>query len=270
MLLAMPLFLAGCHSSRKAGEKVTITGGTADDAYKLRILSNMQKAKAVTARMKVSIRMGEKDISLSGNLKMKRDEVIQLSLTFLGMEVGRLEFAMNDVTVIDRINRRYAQVNYGMLDFLRSANLDFRALQSLFWAELFVPGSSDVSKSLSDFTVAASGDHTLLHLANAPKLDYAFLSKTADALLVRTTIQPKGAAATESLMCRYTDYVNLGGHRFPSQMDMVFQGDRKYELDMKLSGLDNDEKWDAHTEVSSKYSKMDVEQILNSLGSLGF
>lgn len=270
LLMAMPLLFVGCHSSKNAGNKIEKTVNKGDDAYKLRVISNMQTAKAVTAKMKVTMDMGGRDMTLSGNLKMKRDDVIQLSLTFLGMEVGRLEFAKNDVTVIDRMKRRYARVAYSRVDFLQSANLDFNALQSLFWAELFVPGTADISKALSEFTVASSGDHTLLHLATAPKLDYTFLSKTVDALLVRTTIKPKGAAISDCLECRYTDYVNLGGHRFPLGLHLMFKGDKQYGLDMMLSSLNNNENWEAHTEISSKYTEIDVDQLLKGLGSLDF
>lgn len=270
LLLVLPLMFAGCNSSKKASGKGEKTESAGDNAYKLRMLSNRQTAKAITAKMKISVDMGGRDMTMSGNLKMKRDDVIQLSLSFLGMEVGRLEFSTDNVLVVDRMKRRYARVSYNQMDFLQAANLDFYALQSLFWAELFVPGTPDVSKALGEFTVASSGDHTLLHLANAPKLDYAFLSKTADALLVRTTIKPKGAAANDCLECRYTDYVSLGGHRFPSAVHLMFKGGKQYGLDMNLSNLSNNDGWEAHTDISSKYTQIDVGKLLDGLGSLDF
>ena len=48
--------------------------------------------QTLTAKASVAIQTGGKSISANGTLRMKRNDVIQLSITFLGMEVGRMEF----------------------------------------------------------------------------------------------------------------------------------------------------------------------------------
>lgn len=97
--------------------------------------------QGVTASTKVRLSgVGGKDLSVNGKLQMKRNDVIRLSLRFLGMEVGLMEFTPNDVLVVDRINKQFVRAKYGEVSFLRQAGLDFYALQSLFWNELFIPG----------------------------------------------------------------------------------------------------------------------------------
>ena len=102
-----------------------------------------EKVAFVGSKLKFSVTVGDQEISLTGNLRMKRGDVIQLSMTYpLVGEVCRMEFTASEVLVVDRINVRYVRASYGQIDFLRSANLDYNALESIFWNEIFYPGAS--------------------------------------------------------------------------------------------------------------------------------
>lgn len=269
ILLAFPFVLAlamtGCKSSsnlHKEKEEGTSTAAL----YKKKVISGGQTEKAVTGKMKISIQAGGKDISLGGNLKMMRDDVIQLSLSFLGIEVGRMEFSQKDVLILDRVHKQYARVPYSQIDFLQSARLDFSALQALFWNELFVPGTANVSTALDAFRVSESGEHTLLILTTAPELDYTFLTATSTAQIKRTTVRPKNLDNEDNLECRYSNFVKLGGKNFPSSIRLQFKGDKKtYTLDLTLSSLNNNTGWETHTDVSSKYTQMNINSLLDKL-----
>mgnify|MGYP002521810596 FL=1 len=264
-IFILALTMAGCKSGRNL-QKDKDEGATTEALYKYKVVGNSQSEKAVTGKMKISIQAGDKNISLSGNLKMMRNDVIQLSLSFLGIEVGRMEFSPKDVLILDRVHKQYARVDYTKIDFLQSAKLDFNALQALFWNELFVPGTADVSTALNYFRVSESGDHTLLILSTAPQFDYSFLTITNTAKINRTTIRPKNIDNQDNLECRYSNFVKLGGKTFPSSIRLQFKGDKKtYTLDMNLSNLNNDSDWTTHTNVSSKYSPMDINKLLDKL-----
>ena len=265
IVLMAVLMLTGCKTSQtvQKGGKEAVSG----KIFKQKVMSNNQTAKAITAKMKIRLIVGDKDFSLGGSLKMMRDDVIQLSLSFLGMEVGRMEFTQSDVLVVDRVHRQYARVPYSKIDFLQSANLDFSDLQALFWNEIFVPGQRDVAAALDQFSLAESGDHTLLSLKSAPKLDYSFLTVTSSALLSRTSINPKNAVEQDNLVCKYDNFTKLGGHNFPSQINVTFKGAKTYTMDISLSGLNNATDWTTRTQVSSKYTPMNIEKLLEKMAA---
>ena len=150
LLATVVVCFAACGTSRKATKgSGTENSGKAEataEAYKEKVVSNFQTAQYLTARATISLKAGTKDISVGGSLKMKRNDVIQLSLTFLGIEVGRMEFTTTDVLIIDKINKQYVRAPYSQASFLESAGLDFYSLQSLFWDELFEPGTTTVTK----------------------------------------------------------------------------------------------------------------------------
>lgn len=264
LALGTALLFAACGTTKNASGG----GGEAEKAgaaYVRKVIANAQTAETVTAKMKARVQFGDKDVSLGGSLKMKRNDVIQLSLTFLGMEVGRMEFTQDEVLIVDRVNRQYARVPYNNVKFLQSANLDFYALQSLFWNELFVPGQHDVGTQTGAFSVASSGEHTLLTLTGAPKLDYKFLTVTQSGLLDRTTVYSKNVSVADNLECRYGSFVKLGGKPFPTTVSLSFKGEKNVTLDLTLNSLNNATGWATRTEVSSKYKPMDVERLLSKM-----
>ena len=115
----------------------------AADKYMSLVASNNSTQANLTAKVKVVVDVDGKSVSTSGSLKMKKNDVIQLSLVdpLLGvMELGRMEFTKTRVLIIDRVNKQYVDLPYSDVSFLKQANIDFNTLQSLFWHEVFEPG----------------------------------------------------------------------------------------------------------------------------------
>jgi outer membrane biogenesis lipoprotein LolB len=91
-----------------------------------------------TAKVKVRLKRDDKDISTTGTLRMRYDDVIQITLVdpLLGIaEVGRLELSPDNVLVIDRLNKRYVSTTYEEFSSLKSRNIGFSTIQDFFWQE---------------------------------------------------------------------------------------------------------------------------------------
>lgn len=146
--LALPLVLVACGTKKKAVvETKPVTPATMSaQKFLQKVNDNAQYAKFITSKVKFSVEVGNQQLTLTGNLKMKRDDVIRLQLMAFGfVEAGRLEFTKDYVLIMDRINKQFIKANYNQLDFLRNSGLNFYSLQALFWNELFQPGKSKVS-----------------------------------------------------------------------------------------------------------------------------
>ncbi len=263
----------GCRSSREVGksrETTTLTPSqketnTVSAQYVKRVKANAQTAQTLTARVKMEINGAGKSLSVSGTLRMKRDDVIQLSLTMLGFEVARMEFSPKEVLLVDRYNKQYVRAAYTDVSFLRQAGLDFNTLQALFWGELFVPGQTSVGTG-ERFRISASGGHTLLSLTDTPKLEYAFLTATSTACIDRVTVQSNNAATPGKFEWAYADYTTVGGKPFPGRMSCNVTGlksDAGFTL--LLSKIGNNKDWDTHTRLSDKYTERGADELLGKL-----
>ena len=166
ILLLIPalLALASCHSTKKGtkikGDKTkpttTITtpakNGTSGTSGTTTTTSttkpdkqdpDLNKMKIAvgtnfTSKVRVTITQDGKDITTSGNLRMRYGDVIQLTLVdpLVGIaEIGRLELSPNKVLIIDRVNKRYVDTTYEDFSALKSRNIDFNTIQEFFWQE---------------------------------------------------------------------------------------------------------------------------------------
>lgn len=260
--------LTACSSSKSVTKAPAAEKETTAAVYAKKITANFQTAECLSAKASVEMQNGSKSYTLGGSLKMKKNDVIQISMTFLGMEVARLEFTPDYVLLLDRFNKQYVKATYSDASFLKSASLDFYVLQSMFWNEIFIPGTRDVKTALNKFDISSSGDHTLLTLTSSPKLDYAFLTQTASALLDRVTVSPKDIGAKESLVCKYSDFAAFEGKQFPSQISLTAKGG-KHDIDLTigLSRISNSSKWETRTKVPESYKERSVDEIMRKLAN---
>ena len=115
-------------------------------AYLGKVTANAQNVKNLVASIDFNLKSGSKNVSVDGKLSMRKDEVIRIQLSPMGlMEVGRMEFSKDSVLIIDRIHKQYLKSSYDQVSFLRNNGIDFQSLQALFWNQLFVPGEKDCS-----------------------------------------------------------------------------------------------------------------------------
>ena len=266
LILSLLLLVFSCGGTKNLKKDSPSVQSAAVVDYGKKVLKNAQTEKAVTAKVKVKAVADGKNVTVNGNLRMMRDDVIQLSLSMLGFELGRMEFMTDEVLIIDRYHKQYVRVPYSQMDFLNKTNIDFNALQAIFWGELFVPGTRNPAEHLERFTMSSAGDHTLLSLGTEPRLEYDFLVNTQTSLLNRTKISPKDLTKTDEFICKYADYAKLGGKQFPSVIDLNFNGEgTKIQLVLSLSDVNNKTGWTTRTEVSSKYKQVDARGILRKL-----
>ena len=88
--------VASCGSHRKAVKETPSKALSADTVKKVNFLQqvtdNAQHARFITSKVKFSVEVGPRQMTLTGNLKMKRDDVIRLQLMAFGfVEAGRIE-----------------------------------------------------------------------------------------------------------------------------------------------------------------------------------
>lgn len=262
-------FLLSCSGSKNLAESTAQKTTSTERAYLQQIVEGAQKSSFVTARIRMDVNTAGNSISANGTLRMKRNDVIQLSLNVLGFEVGRLEFTPFDVLIIDRFNKQYVRASYHEVSFLRQAGLDFYTLQALFWNELFVPGERSVNSALHRFQIQQKEEHILLALTDAPQLNYEFLTTPKTAHIQQVNVSRKMASATEKFEWIYDKFTDLNGKSFPGEMKCSIKAAGKTAgFTLNLSRLENNDDWETRTTVSSKYQKRNADDLLKHLLSL--
>ena len=256
--------------------------------------------KNITSKIDFTISRGGKDISVSGKLLMRRDEVIriQLNVPIIGMEAGRLEFTKDYVMIVDRIHSEYVKGNYNEVDFLKNNGLNFYALQALFWNQLFVPGQTKVTEAmLKQFTAdilntqhpspntqhpTPNTQHPTPITLQKDNMTYTWQADSKTGLIQRVDVDYKSqSSGATHVSCDYADFKTLGVKLFPNSIVLDMQTSAKLpegssskalpknlKLNIKMKGIDTDSKWEAFTTVSKKYKQVSVDDVLKKLMSM--
>ena len=110
--LALPLMFSSCIFHKKKADAEVTTNRSGKKNFIEQVRDNEQSAKFITSKVKFSVEVGPQKLTLTGNLKMKRDDVIRLQLMAFGfVEAGRIEFTKDYVLVMDRINKQYLKAS---------------------------------------------------------------------------------------------------------------------------------------------------------------
>ncbi len=241
-------------------------------AFLQQVTDNAQHARFITSKIKFSVEVGNQQMTLTGNLKMKRDDVIRLQLMAFGfVEAGRLEFTPEYVMIIDRINKQYLKVPYSHLDFLRNSNIDFYVLQSLFWNELFQPGKSHLTDShLNTYTAEAGADDDVVIAMEDGKLSYRWLADRTAAQVKMANIKYSDKyRGNYQLNWDYEDFKRHTSKVFPMTHKVTFNTPKKdIKFEMILNYMGSEDNWETRTTLSGKYRQVEVDEILRRFMAL--
>lgn len=234
--------------------------------------ANVQQVRFFTSKVKFSLEVGNRQMTLTGNLKMKRDDVIRLQLMAFGfVEAGRLEFTKDYVMIVDRINKQYLKVPYEQLAFLRNSNIDFYTLQALFWNELHQPGTTGTSaRQRKKLNVEPGVDHDVVLSMEDGKLSYRWLAEEKTARIKMTNILYSDSyRGSYQLNWDYEDFKANERKFFPTKHLVTFTTpEKEVKFDMIINHIGKDEDWETRTTLSGKYRQVSADEILRRFMSL--
>ncbi|CCZ15958.1 putative uncharacterized protein [Prevotella sp. CAG:487] len=96
----------------------------------------------------------------------------------------------------------------------------------------------------------------------------------SDGLITEADVNYRSAAhGTSSLNWKYADFRSVGVKLFPAQQTFTFTTTatgrrRQVTVTIGMNEVKNDSKWDTETKISSKYKKVDTDEIIKKLLSL--
>lgn len=248
-----------------------------EEAAKAQLAKLVQKVNAtrsdlsqVSGHISLDLAMGSQKVKVGGDLKLKRNSIIQITLQALGglITVGRLEFTPEDMLVMDNMNKQYVKLPYAEVPFLKDNGIDFYTFQALLYDELFVPGSKGDIPQPTAFKQEQKGkDVTLVHQTKSLLL--SFLVNASSALVQQTSI--KGTKANRGMECTYLDRGKVKNQTFPNRLEVkVDLGQQAILAKMDITKLRNDDSWKANptTVDSKKFKKLTLQQVWKTVMSV--
>lgn len=275
----MTLAMAGCGSKKAATEGTSSTvdkhnGGNVQAlAFVQKVANQKVSTQNIVGKMSLNVQMGSKNITVPGSLHMRYGEVIRIQafIPLLGSEVGRIEFTPDYVLVIDRMHKEYIKEDYNKVDFLKNNGLNFYSLQALFWNQLFVPGTRSISEAnLMDFGVTEAGNSKNITLKKG-NLNIVWNADNANGRI--STAKATYSSLTQgksSLNWTYSNFKAVAGKMFPAYQKFTFattaiKNQSNISLTIDMDGVKTDSKWEAKSEISKRYKKIEATDVFGKL-----
>lgn len=273
-IFACAIFLVACHTKKHAepsadGKPVLEKEANLSEVIQ-RVNAKRVSEPCITARVSLSLSTGKNSARVGGSLKMKRNDVIQLSLVALGiMEAGRLELTPEYMMVIDRVNHQYVKCAYQDVQLFREAGIDFYTFQSLFWDELFELNGKGGLPAEKSFTLTSGLDGVKLVNHTGGKVALTFVLNSVNQLVSETHFS-RAETSTPILKWEYAEWEKLGEQNFPGSMKISFAlpGDTVEAL-LRLGTVKPDSDWETRTEVNkNRYTEVSLQTAFRRLMSL--
>lgn len=291
--LCLPLLLGACGTKQAVvGDKTSQTavsngsssasrGQQSEAVQKLtfvqKVSDNQVYAKNITGNMSFNLQMGDKDITVPGALRMRKDEVIriQLFIPFLGTEVGRLEFTPKYVLIMDRLHKEYIKADYNQVDFLQRQGVNFYSLQALFWNQLLLPGAQKVSESdlkKFDANLLSSSDNVPVTFKQG-NMTYTWDADRLSGRINKADVNYKTSGTNSTLHIDYANFKNVGVKLFPASQHLTVTTDvtkqkRELHVNIDMNEVKTESNWDAETRVPSKYKQISPTDVLSKILSM--
>ena len=217
-VLMLCILLASCRSKKEVVSTTTTVsdnttiGVPPSQGNKQPADAKQQEETCVTAKVRLELASNGKSTSVGGMLRMKRNDVIQLSLVTFGvLEVARIEMTPDYFLLVDKMGRQYVKASYNDVSFLRDADVDFYTIQSYFWNE-----------------------------------------------------QTSNYSGWEQ-----SNFVTVGGRSLPTKHLITIPARNKtIKANLLLSNLNTDSNWEKRTQISSRYSKVSVDELWTRIMNL--
>lgn len=217
-VLMLCILLASCRSKKEVVSTTTTVsdnttiGVPPSQGNKQPADAKQQEETCVTAKVRLELASNGKSTSVGGMLRMKRNDVIQLSLVTFGvLEVARIEMTPEYFLLVDKMGRQYVKASYNDVSFLRDADVDFYTIQSYFWNE-----------------------------------------------------QTSNYSGWEQ-----SNFVTVGGRSLPTKHLITIPARNKtIKANLSLSNLNTDSNWEKRTQISSRYSKVSVDELWTRIMNL--
>lgn len=217
-VLMLCILLASCRSKKEVVSTTTTVsdnttiGVPPSQGDKQPADAKQQEETCVTAKVRLELSSNGKSTSVGGMLRMKRNDVIQLSLVTFGvLEVARIEMTPEYFLLVDKMGRQYVKASYNDVSFLRDADVDFYTIQSYFWNE-----------------------------------------------------QTSNYSGWER-----SNFVTVGDRSLPTKHLITIPARNKtIKANLSLSNLNTDSNWEKRTQISSRYSKVSVDELWTRIMNL--
>ena len=189
--------------------------------------------KFMTAKAKFKFDNGGKKVSATANFRFKKDSVVWISISGLGIEAARVLIDTDNVRVIDRLNKQYYEYTFEELSREYDFEFNFEMIQSVLLGNLIAPYNKQRYQEDEQY-----------YSYNESNGAYLFTNFIGTRTMKLEKVRVIDEDTKNSISVNYSDFILVKNQVFPNRISAI---------------IDYEETNKSNTEININYNKMEIE-----------
>jgi Domain of unknown function (DUF4292) len=246
--------LVSCKSTQKIIPTEAPLGNSKNETVSSIIKKHYAlKSDFKTAFFKANIDYADdkRSMSLSSDIRIKKDEIILVSVKLLGIVVAKAIITPTQVRYYEKINSKFFEGDYKTLSNWLGTDLDFQKVQNMM-----------LGRAMDDLS---TGQYTMTMVENAPKLEAINKEKLTKSYLFEpnffwlTAQEINQLSPSRNLKVNYLNYKNYTEAILPGEL-LIFamQNDQKTDITITYKNATFNEELNFPYSVPSGYEQITI------------
>ena len=222
LLIIGGVFLGGCN------RKIRAVFSRKD---KLEVIN--PEFEYLSAKAKFKFDHDGSKVSATANFRIKKDSVIWISASMLGIEGARIMIDTENVRVLDRLKKHYYEYTFAELSKEYGFDFNFQMLQSVILGNLMEPYKKQKVEKMEKY-----------YAYTASKGIYLFRNFIGARSMKLEKVLVSDSNSKNTISVNYSDFVLVDRQVFPNEI---------------LAVIDYESRDKPNTEIEISYTKMEIE-----------
>ncbi|MBC8319910.1 MAG: DUF4292 domain-containing protein [Bacteroidetes bacterium] len=192
-----------------------------------RMLENQMQFNYLNAKFNLVYEQDKNKTNLRGQIRIKDDSLIWISITpALGIEAVRVLLTNDSIKFVNRLNKTYFSGSYNLVDSVLNTTIDYSLLQSMLVGNDLTQYDVNKFRSTVDngmYRMTIRERRKIKHFIKKGEIDTRVLVQQIwldpeTYRIARIDLKEQGEDDVNKLRVYYSNYVNIDGQLFPSNM----------------------------------------------------
>lgn len=267
-IISIGAIMQSCNTKKGIVSATAVEAKVAEDLF-VDILDNQFDFNTFSSKLNINLSFGTRSLSSKSNLKIIKDQVLQLSIQPLfGVEMIRLYVDNSEVVILDRMNKRYIKEPISKFMEEYPMGFDLSTIQALLTNRVFVSGKSEIEyNDYKSFSTNKFSDHLYSIEAVDKKsgIEYRFAINSNDN--VANTIMNMSNNKYK-VSWAYDEFIrnNNNNKLFPHKMNIEMSTPkRKSNIGLEFSGIVLNEELNLEMSIPNGYTQASISDVVKIL-----
>jgi len=230
-----------------------------------KMLDNQMDFEYLNAKFTMVYEQGKNTTNLRGQLRIKDDSIIWMSITpALGIEAARVMLTNDSIKFINRLNKTSFSGGYNLVDSVLNTTIDYSLLQSMFVGNDLTQYDVNKFRSSVDnglYRMTIRERRKIRKFIKRGEIDTRVLVQQIwlypDTFrIARIDIKEQGEENNNKLQVYYSNYIDVNGQLFPSNIRIKIISQKSISIDLNFTKALINSPLNFPFRIPSKYEKL--------------